>query len=116
MRQSRDALEKNLNEFRENIFASGTLGALNFVVRGMKELPGRKSVVLVSDGLPLLTRDGSGRPELSRIYHSLKHLIDFANRSSVVLLHDPCPGLVVPDVQCRRGPERRRPIRWRDYR
>lgn len=92
----RDALEKNLNEFRENIFASGTLGALNFVVRGMKELPGRKSVVLVSDGLPLLTRDGSGRPELSRIYLALKHLIDFANRSSVVFYTIHAPGLVVP--------------------
>ena len=92
----RDALEKNLNEFRENIFATGTLGALNFVVRGMKELPGRKSVVLISDGLPLLTRDGSGRPELSRIYHALKHLIDFANRSSVVFYTIHAPGLVVP--------------------
>lgn len=92
----RDALEKNLNEFRENIFANGTLGALNFVVRGMKELPGRKSVVLISDGLPLLTRDGSGRPELSRIYTSLKRLIDFANRSSVVFYTIHAPGLVVP--------------------
>ena len=92
----RDALEKNLNEFRENIFASGTLGALNFVVRGMKQLPGRKSVVLISDGLPLLTRDGSGRPELSRIYTSLKRLIDFANRSSVVFYTIHAPGLVVP--------------------
>lgn len=92
----RDALEKNLNEFRENIFASGTLGALNFVVRGMKELPGRKSVVLISDGLPLLTRDASGRPELSRIYQGLKYLIDFANRSSVVFYTIHAPGLVVP--------------------
>ena len=92
----RDALEKNLNEFRENIFANGTLGALNFVVRGMKELPGRKSVVLISDGLPVLTRDGSGRPELSRIYTSLKRLIDFANRSSVVFYTIHAPGLVVP--------------------
>lgn len=92
----RDALEKNLNEFRENIFASGTLGALNFVVRGMNQLPGRKSVVLISDGLPLLTRDGSGRPELSRIYTSLKRLIDFANRSSVVFYTIHAPGLVVP--------------------
>lgn len=92
----RDALEKNYNEFRENIFASGTLGALNFIVRGMKDLPGRKSVVLVSDGLPMLTRDGTGRPEVSRIYTALKYLIDFANRSSVVFYTIHAPGLVVP--------------------
>ncbi|MBK6725302.1 MAG: VWA domain-containing protein [Acidobacteria bacterium] len=91
-----DAFEKNIKEFRENIFASGTLGALNFVVRGMKTLPGRKSVLLISDGLPLLTRDSSGRPELSRIYQSLKYLIDFANRSSVVFYAIHAPGLVVP--------------------
>ncbi len=95
-RADREQLEKNYNEFRENIFASGTLGALNFIVRGMKDLPGRKSVVLVSDGLPLVMRDVAGRPELSRIYTALKYLIDFANRSSVVFYTIHAPGLVVP--------------------
>jgi VWFA-related protein len=92
----RDASERNFNEFRENIFASGTLGALNFIVRGMRQLPGRKSVILLSDGLSLVTRDGSGRPEFSRIYAAMKHLVDFANRASVVFYTIHAPGLVVP--------------------
>ncbi|MEQ1607181.1 MAG: VWA domain-containing protein [Pyrinomonadaceae bacterium] len=91
-----DATARNFNEFRENIFASGTLGALNFIVRGMRQLPGRKSVILLSDGLSLVTRDGSGRPESSRIYTAMQHLIDFANRASVVFYTIHAPGLVAP--------------------
>lgn len=94
--QDTDAVERNVKEFRENIFASGTLGALNFIVRGMRQLPGRKSVVLLSDGLSLVTRDGSGRPEFSRIYPAMQRLIDFANRASVVFYTIHAPGLVVP--------------------
>lgn len=93
---SNTAIEQNVNEFRENIFASGTLGALNYIVRGMRQLPGRKSVILLSDGLSLVTRDGSGRPEFSRIYTAMQHLIDFANRASVVFYTIHAPGLVAP--------------------
>ncbi|HQZ95325.1 MAG TPA: VWA domain-containing protein [Pyrinomonadaceae bacterium] len=94
--RSDDSAARNFNEFRENIFASGTLGALNFIVRGMRELPGRKSVILLSDGLSLVTRDGSGRPESSRIYTAMQHLIDFANRASVVFYTIHAPGLIAP--------------------
>jgi len=93
-----EQIERNVNEFHENIFASGTLGALNFIVRGMRQLPGRKSVVLLSDGLSMITRDGSGRPEFSRIYTAMQHLIDFANRASVVFYTIHAPGLVAPSI------------------
>src|SRR5438128_4110394 len=33
-------------QYRDDIFSVGTLGALNFIVRGLRELPGRKSVIL----------------------------------------------------------------------
>lgn len=84
------------NEFRENIFASGTLGALNFIVRGMRELPGRKSIVFLSDGLNLVTRDETGRPETSRIFTAMRHLIDLANRASVVFYTIHAAGQQVP--------------------
>ena len=35
---------QNLDQFREDVFAVGTLGALNYIVRGLRELPGRKSM------------------------------------------------------------------------
>ncbi|HVF50855.1 MAG TPA: VWA domain-containing protein [Pyrinomonadaceae bacterium] len=49
----RDQQAGEQNEFRQELFSVGTLGALNFVVNGLRELPGRKSVVLFSDGLRL---------------------------------------------------------------
>jgi len=78
----RDA-SAELDQFREEIFSVGTLGAVNYVVRGMRELPGRKSVVLFSDGFVLFNRDGRG--DNSRVRHALRNLTDLANRASVVV-------------------------------
>ncbi|HEY0080068.1 MAG TPA: VWA domain-containing protein [Pyrinomonadaceae bacterium] len=71
-----------LDEFREQIFSVGTLGALNFVIRGMRELPGRKAVVLFSDGIELLDSNGERN---DRILEALRRLTDLANRASVVI-------------------------------
>ena len=67
--------ENLTDEFRIENFAVGTLGALSYIIRGMRDLPGRKSLMLVSEGFP-------GSP---RMYYSLKILADLANRSSVVI-------------------------------
>ena len=71
-------------DFRSSIFATGTLGALKFVVTGMSELPGRKSVILFSDGFRLLERDSQGFTDAGRVMEFLRQLVDLANRSSVV--------------------------------
>lgn len=71
--------EDLLDQYREELFAAGTLGALNFVVRGLKELPGRKSVVLLSDSLPVFRKDGRSE----RVLENLRRLVDLANRASV---------------------------------
>ncbi len=78
-----DAAE--FNNFRESVFATGTLGAVNFIIRGMKNLPGRKSVMLLSDGFQIFGRNTGGALESSRVLESLRRLIDLANRSSVVV-------------------------------
>jgi VWFA-related protein len=41
---------EDLDQFREDVFSVGTLGAVSYVVKGMRELPGRKSILLISDG------------------------------------------------------------------
>jgi VWFA-related protein len=69
------------NDFKEEVFTVGTLGALNYVVRGLKELPGRKSAVLLTDSLELFNSTGGGN---YRTLEALRRLIDLANRSSVV--------------------------------
>ncbi|MGI9104858.1 MAG: VWA domain-containing protein [Pyrinomonadaceae bacterium] len=87
-------IDAELGDFREEIFAVGTLGALNFVVRGMRELPGRKSIVLFSDGFPLNSSDRG--PSNERILRALRQLTDLANRASVVVYSIDARGLVVP--------------------
>ena len=44
------------------------LGALNFVVRGLRELPGRKSAILISDGLRLFGRNRDNSIEIGRAH------------------------------------------------
>jgi VWFA-related protein len=73
---------EELNEFREDLFAVGTLGAISYVVRGLKELPGRKSILLISDGFTLIRQ---GASENDRVLQALRRLTDLANRASVVI-------------------------------
>ncbi len=70
-------------DYQESIFATGTLGALRYVVTGLKDLPGRKSVVLFSDGIQIFQRDEHGYTNGGRVNEFLKTLIDIANRNSV---------------------------------
>ncbi len=75
---------KTLDDFRSSVFATGTLGALKYIVTGMSELPGRKSVILFSDGFKLFETDENGFQSSGRVLDFLKELVDTANRSSVV--------------------------------
>jgi VWFA-related protein len=78
--------DAEINNFRQSLFARGTLGALSYVIRGMNELPGRKSVLMFSDGFKLFTtRDEQGFSDATQILDSLRRLIDLANRNSVVI-------------------------------
>jgi VWFA-related protein len=65
--------------FRQEVFTIGTLGALGFVVRGLKELPGRKSVVVFSDALRIYNREQG----ITRVQQALDNLTDLANRAAV---------------------------------
>jgi VWFA-related protein len=75
---------QTLDDFRSSVFATGTLGALKYIVTGMGELPGRKSVILFSDGFKMFETDENGIPESGRVMDFLRQLVDFANRASVV--------------------------------
>jgi len=68
----------------DSIFITGTLGALKYVVTGMSELPGRKSVILFSDGFRIMERDQSGFSGGGVVLDFLHQLVDQANRASVV--------------------------------
>ena len=61
--------------------SAGTLGAIRYVVDGLREVPGRKSVVLFSENLKLFI----GSDTDPRVMDEVRRLTDAANRSSVVI-------------------------------
>ena len=84
---------EDFNQFREDAFAVGTLGAVSYVVKGMHELPGRKSILLISDGFRIYNRDDPDRNY--RTLLALRRLIDQANRATVVIYTMNAMGLQV---------------------
>jgi len=72
---------QTIDELRTEVNTAGTLGALEYVLRGIEELPGRKSVVFVSEGFDLGIRDAKA----SRTWSTFTRVMDRANRAGVVV-------------------------------
>jgi len=74
---------------------NGTLQVLRFIVEGMRDLPGRKSLVLMSDQLPIETQDpatttldpgdGDLADDRTNYLGQLKKVAELAIRASVVI-------------------------------
>lgn len=75
--------DSDLERFREDVFAIGTLGAINYIVRGLRDLPGRKSIIVMSDGIRIFNT--SDQSSGQRVLDALRRLTDFANRAAVVI-------------------------------
>lgn len=82
--------EKDVAQLRNENFNVGTLGAVWYVIRGMQELPGRKAVMLFSEGFSLDINNG--------VFDRMRVLADAANRASVVLYTLDPRGLQVPGM------------------
>ncbi|HYG80377.1 MAG TPA: VWA domain-containing protein [Pyrinomonadaceae bacterium] len=78
-----DAKKAGQEGFREELSTVGTLGAISHVVRGLRDLPGRKCVVVISDGLRV--HDDADPARDTRTGRALRRLIDQAARASVVI-------------------------------
>ena len=92
--ESSEELAAEIEGERQSLFAVGTLGAVDYVVRGMRDLPGRKSIILLSDGFRLFTRDSAGVADGGRVFDNLRRLVDTANRAAVVIYAIDARGLV----------------------
>lgn len=73
---------KSAEETLEEDSVSDTINALMYIIRGFRDLPGRKAVVLFTDSLVLL--EGEGLGATSNV-ERMRKLIDLANRASVVV-------------------------------
>jgi len=95
---------KLIEGLRRSMSAAGSLGALNLVVRGTRDLPGRKAIIFVSEGFQLLSGlepDPHVRPALDRV-------IDQATRAGVVIYSLDCRGLQTAGLQAADNLKRNR--------
>lgn len=77
-------------ENREANSIGDSIDALMYIIRGFQRLPGRKAVVLFTDGLRLFDRVDNA---LNSNVQRLRRLVDLANRSSVVFYSIDARGL-----------------------
>lgn len=68
-------------ETRAARYSVGTISAVNYVVRGLADFPGRKSLVLISESFKLFTIEGRN----TQLLDSLRRLTDQANLASVAI-------------------------------
>ena len=66
---------------RERTYTMGTLDALAYVVRGLRDMPGRKSLILFSDGFHVVDPSPRGYD----LAEPVRRFADLANRSGVVI-------------------------------
>lgn len=85
-------------ESQARVFTVGTLGTVNDVVDDLRARPGRKSLLLFSDGLPLWERD-----DTKQFVDGLRRLVDQANRASVVLYTMDVRGLQTGGLTAQDG-------------
>jgi VWFA-related protein len=75
-----------LDNLREAMSAAGTLGMLQMTLHGVRDLPGRKAVVLISEGFELFERDPDGTFQPSMLPRQrLDRVVDLAMRMGVVV-------------------------------
>jgi VWFA-related protein len=70
--------QKALDDFRNEIVGVGTLGTLRWIVQGLAPFPGRKPVVVFSDGFKVFDAGGE-----HRVQDEMQVLTNEANRASV---------------------------------
>ena len=92
----------SVERLHEAVASVGSLGALEFIARGVSELPGRKCIVFFSEGFNLMFNDrmtGS-----ARIWSAMSRMLERANASGVVINTIDGRGLVAGSVAGPRFP------------
>lgn len=92
---------KTVNQLRSSMSAAGTLGALSLILRGARDLPGRKAIILVTEGFELFVKEpGSAAKQMdSRVRNAVDRIIDQATRAGVVIYALDARGLQTGGIQ-----------------
>jgi len=74
---------KNAVSQEDSFYAQTSLGAIKYIISGMTKLPGRKALMLFSDGLSV--GNITDKAGTATVLSYLQEVVDVANRSSVVV-------------------------------
>lgn len=97
--------EDSMDGLRTSMSAAGSLGALDYIIRGVETLPGRKSVVFISEGLRLFTKpEGMETQGAGRVWNTFTRVMDRANRAGVVVYTMDARGLVSGGLSAEDNP------------
>lgn len=112
--------EEAQNRGRQDILSAGSLGSAKFIVQGLAELPGRKSLVYFSENLqlydppaslsnPNMTAAMSRSPDAQggrrdRTVAAIRDLTDVANRAAVVIYTIDPRGVVTTSLTAADSP------------
>jgi VWFA-related protein len=86
------ATEKKADDFKvpkiaasqeEGLYAQTSLGTVRYVIAGITQLPGRKTLMFFSDGITIGNESNKSRS--ASVFKYLEQVVDVANRSSVVV-------------------------------
>ena len=79
----RDSIQfiEEMEESRAGQYSVGTIGSLNSIVRGLGDMPGRKSIVLISEAFRMFSAQGRN----TQLVQTLRDLTDEANANSVAI-------------------------------
>lgn len=89
------AMIQEIEGDRQDNIATGTFGALRAIITGMSELPGRKSIMLFSEGFEMNTYSG-GMAQTNRIIEQMRSITESATRASIVFYTFDPRGIYVP--------------------
>lgn len=88
---------------RQSNVATGSLGALNYVIKGMSNLPGRKSVMFFSEGFQAFDRSDKSPPipKPTKVLDALRSVAESATRASVVVYTFDPRGVYAPGAEAQ---------------
>jgi VWFA-related protein len=95
------SVQRAAGDIRNTVLTTAWLTALEFVIGGIESVPGRKAVVMFSEGFDLF----KDRVEGGQVWHGFVRLMNRANKSGVVLYTIDPRGLVTTGLTAEDNPQ-----------
>src|SRR6185437_2872061 len=92
---------REVGEIRNTVLSTAWLSALEYVIGGIESVPGRKAVVVFSEGFDLFKDRMAGQ----QVWHGFVRLMNRANRSGVVLYTVDPRGLLSGGLTAEDNPQ-----------